>query len=115
MFLTPNLMSIENSIPPASDKPRVHEVELRNTYIETDSVSYVLPKNIQIEAKPESLKFESKFGNYFADFQLKDGKLLYLRKFVRNKGKFPPAAYAEMIDFYKKIAKADKMQVVLKF
>ena len=115
MFLTPNLMSIENSIPPASDKPRVHEVELRNTYTETDSVSYVLPKNIQIEAKPEAVKFESKFGNYFADFQLKDGKLLYLRKFVRNKGKFPPTAYAEMIDFYKKIAKADKMQVVLKF
>ena len=115
MFLTPNLMSIENSIPPASDKPRVHEVELRNTYTETDSVSYVLPKNIQIEAKPEVVKFESKFGNYFADFQLKDGKLLYLRKFVRNKGKFPPTAYEEMIDFYKKIAKADKMQVVLKF
>jgi hypothetical protein len=115
MFLTPNLMSIENSIPPASDKPRVHEVELRNTYTETDSVSYVLPKNIQIEAKPEMVKFESKFGTYSADFQMKDGKLLYLRKFVRNKGTFPPTAYTEMIDFYKKIAKADKMQVVLKF
>ena len=115
MFLTPNLMSVENNIPPTSDKPRVHEVELRNTYTETDSVSYVLPKDIQIEAKPEMVKFESKFGNYFADFQLKDGKLLYFRRFVRNKGKFPPTAYVEMIDFYKKIAKADKMQVVLKF
>jgi transglutaminase-like putative cysteine protease len=115
MFLTPNLMSIENSIPPASDKPRVHEVELINTYIETDSVSYVLPKNIQIEAKPDLVKFESKFGSYSADFQMKEGKLLYLRRFIRNKGTFPPTAYAEMIDFYKKIAKADKMQVVLKF
>ncbi|MDZ7896654.1 MAG: DUF3857 domain-containing protein [Arcicella sp.] len=115
LFLTPNLMSIENSIPPISEKPRVHEVELINTYTKTDSVSYVLPKNIQIEAKPEMTKFESKFGNYFADFQLKDGKLLYLRKFTRNKGKFPATAYVEMIDFYKKIAKADKMQVILKF
>jgi Domain of Unknown Function with PDB structure (DUF3857)/Transglutaminase-like superfamily len=115
MFLTPNLMSIENSIPPASDKPRVHEVELINTYTETDSVSYILPKNIQIEAKPDVVKFESKFGTYSADFQMKDGKLLYLRKFIINKGTFPPTAYAEMIDFYKKIAKADKMQVVLKF
>jgi hypothetical protein len=115
MFLSPNLMSVENSIPPASEKPRVHEVELRNTYTETDSVSYVLPKNIQVEAKPEMTKFESKFGTYFADFQIKEGKLLYLRKFIRNKGKFPATAYVEMIDFYKKIAKADKMQVVLKF
>jgi transglutaminase-like putative cysteine protease len=115
MFLSPNLMSVENSIPPTSEKPRVHEVELRNTYTETDTVSYVLPKNIQVEAKPEMTKFESKFGSYFADFQIKEGKLLYLRKFIRNKGKFPATAYVEMIDFYKKIAKADKMQVVLKF
>ncbi len=115
MFLNPNLMSIENNIPPTSEKPRVHEVELRNTYTETDSVSYILPKNIQVEAKPEAVKLDSKFGNYFADFQIKDGKLLYFRKFIRNKGKFPATAYAEMIDFYKKITKADKMQVVLKF
>jgi transglutaminase-like putative cysteine protease len=115
MFLNPNLMSVENSVPPVSEKTRVHEVELINTYTETDSVSYVLPKNTQIEAKPEMTKFESKFGSYFADFQLKDGKLLYLRKFIRNKGKFPATVYPEMIDFYKKIVKADKMQVVLKF
>jgi hypothetical protein len=115
MFLSPNLMSVASTIPPTSDKPRVHELALRNTYTESDSVSYMLPKNIQIEAKPEMVKFESKFGTYFADFQVKDGKLLYLRKFVRNKGKFPATAYVEMIDFYKKIAKADKMQVVLKF
>ena len=115
MFLSPNLMSVENSIPPVFEKPRVNEVELRNTYTETDSVTYVLPKNIQIEAKPEMTKFESKFGSYFADFQIKDGKLLYFRRFIRNKGKFPSTAYVEMIDFYKKIAKADKMQVVLKF
>ena len=108
-------MSIENNIPPASDKPRVHEVELRNTYTESDSVSYLLPKNVQVEAQPEAVKFENKFGSYSADFQIKDGKLLYLGKFIRNKGKFPATAYLEMIDFYKKIAKADKMQVVLKF
>ncbi|PWK17465.1 uncharacterized protein DUF3857 [Arcicella aurantiaca] len=115
MFLNPNLMSVENSIPPTSDKPRVHEVELKNTYIETDTVTYILPKNIQVEAKPEAVKLESKFGTYYAENQIKDGKLFYIRKFVRNRGKYPATAYAEMIDFYKKIAKADKSQVVLKF
>lgn len=115
MFLNPNLMSVTSTIPPASDKTRVHEVALRNTYTESDSVSYILPKNIQIEAKPEMAKLESKFGSYFADYQFKDDKLLYLRKFVRNRGTFPPTAYAEMIDFYKKITKADKAQVVMKF
>ncbi|MES2520928.1 MAG: DUF3857 domain-containing protein [Bacteroidota bacterium] len=115
MFLTPNLMSAINGIPPISDKPRVHEVILKNAYTEIDTVTYILPKNIQIEAKSDMMKFESKFGFYYTDIQVKDGKLLYIRKFVRNHGKFPATSYAELVDFYKKITKADKTQVVMKF
>ena len=115
MFLTPNLMSIESGIPPASDKPRINEVELINAYTQTDTVSYILPKNITVEFKPEAIKFDSKFGSYYADNQVKDGKLLYIRKFVRNRGKFPATSYVEFIDFYKKITKADRIQVVMKF
>ena len=115
MFLSPNLMSVENSIPPTSDKPRIQEVELLNAYTEIDTVSYNLPKNINIEFKPDLITFESKFGSYYADNQVKDGKLLYIRKFVRNRGKFPATSYVELIDFYKKVAKYDKAQVVMKF
>ena len=115
MFLSPNLMSAENSIPPASDKPRTQEVELRNAYTEIDTVSYTLPKDIKIEFKPEVIIFESKFGSYYADNQLKDGKLLYIRKFVRNRGKFPATSYVELVDFYKKVTKYDRVQVVMKF
>ena len=71
-------------------------------------MSYLLSKNIQVEAQPEVVKFENKFGSYSADFQIKDGKLLYLRKFTRNKGKSPATAYIEMIDFYKKLRKLIK-------
>ena len=115
MFLSPNLMSAENSIPPVSDKPRTQEVELRNAYIEIDTVRYNLPKDIKIEFKPETITFESKFGSYYADNQVKDGKLLYIRKFVRNCGKFPATSYVELVDFYKKVTKYDKAQVVMKF
>jgi hypothetical protein len=115
MFLSPNLMSVENSIPPVSDKPRTHEVELQNAYTEIDTVSYNLPKDIKIEFKPEMITFESKFGSYYADNQVKDGKLLYIRKFVRNRGQFPATSYAELVDFYKKVTKYDKAQVVMKF
>ncbi|MEY4539434.1 MAG: hypothetical protein RLZZ306_1191 [Bacteroidota bacterium] len=115
MFLSPNLMSAENSIPPTSDKPRTQEVELRNAYTEIDTVSYVLPKDIKIEFKPDLITFESKFGSYYADNQVKDGKLLYIRKFVRNRGIFPATSYVELVDFYKKVTKYDKAQVVMKF
>ena len=115
MFLIPNLMSVENSIPPASDKPRTQEVELQNAYTEIDTVSYNLPKDIKIEFKPEVISFESKFGSYYADNQVKDGKLLYIRKFVRNRGKFPATSYVDFVDFYKKVTKYDRVQVVMKF
>lgn len=115
MFLNPNLMSAENSIPPISDKPRTQEVELRNAYTEIDTVSYNLPKDIKIEFKPDLIVFENIFGSYYADNQIKDGKLLYVRKFVRNRGKFPATSYVELIDFYKKVTKYDKSQVVMKF
>ncbi|MCU0467894.1 MAG: DUF3857 and transglutaminase domain-containing protein [Arcicella sp.] len=114
MFLSPNVMSAVNTVPPVSEKPRINEVELRNTFIETDTIHYVLPKNIQVEAKPEMVKFDNKFGSYQADVQIKDGKLVYIRRLVRHKGTFPATSYTELVDFYKKVTKADKMQVVLK-
>ncbi len=115
MFLTPNLMSIESTIPPSLDKARTQDVELRNAYSEIDTISFVLPKNINVEFKPELIKFENKFGSYLADNQIKDGKLLYIRKFIRNRGTFPASTYPELIEFYKKVVKSDKSQVVMKF
>jgi hypothetical protein len=115
IFLTPNLMSVESGVPPAFDKPRINEVELINAYTKTDTVMYILPKNVSVEFTPEIIKFDSKFGSYYADTQVKNGKLLYIRKFVRNRGNFPATSYVELVDFYKKITKADRTQVVMKF
>jgi hypothetical protein len=114
LFLTPNLMSVINSVPPVLDKPRQTEVVLKMAFTETDSVTYQLPKNATLEFKPEGTKFENRFGTYQSEFQVKDGSLLYIRKLVRNQGKFPPESYAELIEYYKKVSKADRTQVVLK-
>lgn len=114
LFLTPNLMSATNTVLPALDKPRQTEVVLKTAYTETDSVMYQLPKNATLEFKPEGIKFENRFGSYQSEFQIKDGSLLYIRKLVRNHGKFPPESYAELIEYYKKVSKADRTQVVLK-
>ena len=114
LFLTPNLMSAINTVPPALDKPRQTEVVLKMALTETDSVTYQLPKNATLEFKPEGIKFENRFGTYQSEFEVKDGSLLYIRKLVRNQGKFPPESYAELIEYYKKVSKADRTQVVLK-
>jgi hypothetical protein len=114
LFLNPNLMSGVRAIPAHLDKPRQTDIILKTAYTETDSVQYQLPPNIVIEAKPETMLIESKFGSYQVDYQLKDGKLLYRRKFVRNRGRFAAINYVEFADFYKKVSKADKAQVIFK-
>jgi Domain of Unknown Function with PDB structure (DUF3857)/Transglutaminase-like superfamily len=114
MFLSPNLMSAVSYIPPISEKTREAEVELINAFTEIDTIVYTLPKNLSIEAQPSPMKIETKFGTYQSESIMKDGKLIYVRKLVRNKGKFPATVYPELVDFYKKISKFDKSQVVLK-
>ncbi len=114
LFLTPNLMSVLNSIPPALDKPRQAEVVLKMALTETDSVTYQLPKNATLEFKPQGMKFENRFGSYQSEFQIKEGSLLYIRKLVRNQGIFPAESYNEFVEYFKKVSKADRTQVVLK-
>jgi hypothetical protein len=114
LFLSPNLMSQLSSVPPTPTTPRVAEVALISTYTDTDTVVYNLPKAAVIEVLPEAQNIESKFGTYQSKTEFKDGKLLYIRRMTRNRGTFPASAYQELIDFYRKIVKADKMQAVLK-
>lgn len=114
MFLNPNLMSVFNQILPVTDKSRKHDVELINAYTETDSVMFQLPAKAIIEAQPAPVNIETAFGKYQSEVKIKDQKLYYYRKFIRKRGIFPPGSYAELADFYKKISKADRAQVVMK-
>jgi hypothetical protein len=114
LFLTPNLMDIQSSIPPSMTKPRTQAIELKMAYSESDTLTYLLPQGFVMEAMPKASKLQNQFGSYQTDFILEGNKLVYIRKFTRNKGIFPANAYPEFLAFYKDIAKMDKAQVVLK-
>jgi hypothetical protein len=66
-----------------------------------------------VESLPEPQTIKSKFGEYTATIKVENDVLTYSRTFQRNKGRYPATAYPELIEFYKKINKADRMQVVL--
>ncbi|MFY7888361.1 MAG: DUF3857 domain-containing protein [Spirosomataceae bacterium] len=114
LFLTPNLMDIQSSIPPSMTKPRTQAIELKMAYSESDTLTYLLPQGFVMEAMPKASKLQNQFGSYQTDFILEGNKLVYIRKFTRNKGIFPANAYPEFLAFYKDVAKMDKAQVVLK-
>jgi hypothetical protein len=111
VFLAPNLMSAWSQIPPPVENRRT-EVVWEVDFIDTDTVTYHLPKGFGIEFVPEKVAFSSQFGTYSASVTATNDLVTYTRRLSMQKGKFPASTYPELVDFYRKVVKADKMQVV---
>lgn len=112
IFLTPNLFNKLVNIPLA-DPARKLDFEIPLNYVDTDSLTFQLPKGYQSEYLPEPVLIQSKFGSYQSSVFLQEGKLVYWRQVTMNKGRFLPQSFNEWVDFRKKIVKADKNQAVL--
>lgn len=112
IFLTPNLMNQSKNIPLANANRKSDFVQSMN-YMDTDSITFQIPKNYSSEFLPEPVKIQSKFGTYSSSVLMVGDKITYTRQLIMKKGQYPPNQYAEWVDFRKKIVKADRNQVVL--
>lgn len=111
LFITPNLMNRSTFIPEKVENRKM-PFALNDSYVMIDTIRYHIPEGIYPEFLPPDSKYVSRFGSYEAGFKLDQGSLIYVRKFVRKEGEFPPDAYQELIDFYKNINKADNAKLV---
>jgi hypothetical protein len=111
LFLTPNMLSVENYVPAAIENRR-SAVEISMSYIDTDTIRYHLPEGYHPEYLPEVIHYKSAFGEYSASVNAENGVITYIRKVSMNKGTYPATTYNELIEFRKKIVKADKTQIV---
>lgn len=111
LFLTPNLMNRMTFIPEKVDSRKTNVV-LRNAFTDYDTIHYSIPEEIYPEFLPEPFRIQSRFGEYEARFTLEQGNVVYTRRLVMRGGEFPPESYTELIDFYKKINKADHAKLV---
>jgi hypothetical protein len=111
LFLNPNLMNRSSFIPPKLTE-RKQPVVLRNAYTHVDTINYNVPEHLYPEFLPEPVVIKSRFGQYESKFSMDQGKVVYIRKFIRRKGEFPPESYQEFIDFYKAVNKADQVKIV---
>lgn len=114
LFVTPDIFFKEDGVPSTGSEPRTMDVELFNNISYNDEIEIQLPTYQAVEALPTDVSFTSKFGTFQVKYQLQGNKLLLTRKFTRNNGKYKANDFAELIDFYKKISKADRAQMVLK-
>ncbi len=112
MFVNPNLMTIWN-INLNPNLKRKNEIEWEMGFLDMDTVSVSIPPTYKVEYAPTLLKIETKFGSYEISTAIKDDKVFYFRKMLMPKGLYSASQYTEVSDFFKKVAKADKSQIVL--
>ncbi len=112
IFITPNILT-RSGIKLNTSEPRKYPVKLTHDYIDRDSVEIALPGNFEIETMPEAVNIKSKFGNYTSSVMLKENKLFYYRMMEEIAGEHPASDFTALAEFYSKVQKADRMQVVL--
>lgn len=111
LFLTPNIMNRSTFIPEKVQN-RTTAIVLHSAFTDIDTIRFGISEKIYPEFLPEPVRIESRFGIYESSFMLNNGEVVYIRKFIKRKGTFPPDSYTELIDFYKAINRADNTKLV---
>ncbi|GAB3927136.1 DUF3857 domain-containing transglutaminase family protein [Larkinella terrae] len=113
LFWMPNQLSTTQTLPIETDN-RTAEFRLATGYMDVDTVICQLPAGLGVEFVFEPLQLRSRFGRYEASAKVEGNTVKYVRKLVMEAGLYKPELYAEYVDFRRKIAKADRMQILLK-
>lgn len=112
LFIIPNVMT-RSGRKLSQDSARKFDIQLGFEYKDVDSVEIELPKGYEPEAIPKDVTISSQFGKYSSSVKLKDNKLFYYRSMEHNSGRYPAKEYADLVEFYGAIYKADRSKVVL--
>lgn len=112
IFIPFNILNKRKRTPPKV-KNRKTEVVINTAFIDTDEIVYEVPSYFEVEHLPESVSFDSDFGSYAVTVTKEGNKITYARTMKLNKNIYPAERYGDLLKFYKKIVRADKMKMVI--
>lgn len=114
MFIPLNSINAFTTIP-KTHKDRKQAIYVGNAYTDINSFTLTLPDDFEVESLPENeVEFSSEFGIYRSTLQLTGNQLTFERSITIHSIDLPAERYDEFRSFYKKMAKADQAQLVLK-
>lgn len=108
---TPNVFNQKRTVP--SVRNRTQALDLKRGYTDIDSIFFQLDENLSPAFLSKAIETTSKFGSYFAEIKMKDGKLFYYRKLVMNHGIFEASDYEAFESFVSEVASNDRIRVTL--
>ncbi len=113
IFLPLNKLNAFTEVPKVIEK-RTLPIHIKEQYREEDIYTFELPQGYEVESLPQkNIDLESEFGHYKVDIQMENGRITYHRQLEIYTVKLPADRYNDLRNFYKEIANADGMKVVL--
>ena len=112
LFLQPNSMERWTTKPPEISD-RTQPVDLAYAFLDSDSITYVLPPRYAIEHAPQAVALETPFGRYHAETVVSENRLEYARYLEVRVNKLPASEYDAYREFVAQVVKADDAKVVL--
>lgn len=104
----------KNSFIPNRYRNRKLSLEIQRGYLDEDSFTYTIPEGFQIESIPQNILLKNQFGEYSLEFSSVDDKIIYKRKLLISKGKYPKSDYTAYRNFRKRISNLDNSKIILK-
>ncbi len=99
---------------PQRYRSRIQPLEISRGFADYDEITIVIPEGYSIDAKPNDMVLETKFGTYKTEFALIDPThMIYKRTLIVNSGHFEPMEYENYRKFRETVAKADNAKMVL--
>jgi len=113
MFLTLNLLNKSESLPKRADD-RKSDIFIPRAYTDIDTIVYNLPEGYGWSGNSDKIENTSEYGSYSSEIIPGTNQVIYIRKFVLNKGLYPKSDYPKLYEFSEKIAVADQKKITLK-
>jgi len=113
LFIPVNKLNAFEDVPSNTEK-RIHPIEVIRGYQEFDETTFELPEGYQVESIPnKDLAIETDYGKYTVKIEVNGSTIIYNRMLEIQAVNLPAEEFEQFRDFYKEIAKADDMKIVL--
>lgn len=99
---------------PDKVRNRKNQVCIRRSYMENDTITYILPQNYETAGLPEDINLSTDFGEYVASVRVKDKTVIYTRHFGVKKGIHTAEKYTDLREFLEKVSTFDEAMIELK-
>lgn len=112
LFIPTNIFRKEFYVPHITE--RKTPIHINYGYADTDSIRIHLPEGYVIEGRPGNTELKTRFGNFKSTIRVEGKEVLVVHGLSIARGVYPPEAYADFIDFRKKVSAQYSARIVLK-